>query len=212
MIVTLAAVLVAGLAVRRELKPSKRRSVSPSPAPQYLRGWERLSTGGMWLGDSTAPVRIIEFGDFECPYCRKLSTELKAVRDRYGAMVAINWVHFPIPTHRFAMPAARAALCAGDQQVFAAFHDAVFSKQDSLGLKSWVSYAVDAGVRDTLQFQACVTRADPHPSISRGLNLGDSLGVDGTPTIVVNGWRYSVTPYDSMTGIVEKALKQMGVL
>jgi protein-disulfide isomerase len=209
-LIAVAAVALSATAIWRELRPRQTRGSARPLAPEYTRGWERLSTGGVWIGDSTARVQIIEFGDFECPFCKKLHTQLRSIQSKFGQDVAVQWVHFPLPTHRFAMPAARASMCAETQGSFRKFHNALFEKQDSLGLKSWTSYALDAEVIDTNAFRDCIEQVDLPSGIRRGLTLGDSLGVEGTPTILINGWRYSTTPYDSLDAIVRRGIQKAG--
>ncbi|MGH7468455.1 MAG: DsbA family protein [Longimicrobiales bacterium] len=142
------------------------------------------------MGSNDATVVVVEFGDFECPFCKRFTTEMETLKEEYGNRVALVYVHYPLRTHRFARPAARAAECAAEQSRFGEFHDELFERQDSLGLKSWLSYAIEAGVQDEAAFGRCVDRSDPVPLIERGLEVGKKLGVTGTPTIVINGWRY----------------------
>jgi len=147
---------------------------------------------GVMVGDSAARVKIIEFSDLECPVCRRFQQTVRVVQAKYPKDVAVVFVHFPLPMHRFARPAARAGECAGNQ--FAAFVNLVYRKQDSLGLKPWTSYATEAGIRDTVPFAACVHATDPVPRIESGVALGLRMGIRGTPTIIVNGWRLQATP------------------
>jgi protein-disulfide isomerase len=151
------------------------------------------------LGDSSAPVKIVEFSDLECPYCKRFNEErIPSIRQEFGPQVTIVFVHFLLPMHRFARPAARAAECAGAQDRFGEFVETVFRKQDSLGLKSWGDYAKEAGVRDSTKFWACVREQTPVAAIEAGKAAGTRLGVRGTPALMVNGWLYDAPPDDTI--------------
>jgi protein-disulfide isomerase len=164
---------------------------------EHVAEWGELLNAGILVGDSAAPVKIVELGDFECPFCRKFALRMRDARKQFGNKVALVYVDFPLKMHRFAMPAARAAECAYGQGRFAEFHDVVYDKQDSLGLKSWVSYAREAGIRDTTRFTLCNARTGPVLQATAGLAIGKRLAVHGTPTVIVNGWRLSAPPDDS---------------
>jgi protein-disulfide isomerase len=106
------------------------------------------------------------------------------------------------------MPAARAAECAERVGRFSEWIDAVYRKQDSLGVKSWGSYAHDAGIADSSMIAACARDTVPVPNILAGLAYGDSVGVTGTPTILVNGWRLPQPPSKArLSEIIELTLK-----
>jgi protein-disulfide isomerase len=106
--------------------------------------------------------------------------------------------------HRFALGAARATECARGEDKFGSMVDALFNKQDSLGLKSWVSYGVDAGLRDTAAFARCMSSSASISSVEAGRSLGRRMEVNGTPTIIVNGWRFQAPPYDSLAAVVAR--------
>jgi protein-disulfide isomerase len=112
--------------------------------------------------------------------------------------VARRFVHFPLPQHRFARPAARAAECAALEGRFSEMHDVLMAKQDSFGLKSWTSYARDASVKDTIRFGKCVSQNEKVPRVEDGVALGTQLEISGTPTIVIDGWRFEAPPSDTL--------------
>jgi protein-disulfide isomerase len=133
-------------------------------------------------------VTIVEFGDFECPACRVFAVKVvPAILRHFPAQVAILFRNWPLPQHRFAYLAARAAECAGEQGKFEPLHDLLYSKQDSIGLKSFASFARESGVGDTVAFQACLVRAAPVPAIEADVAEAHRIHSPGTPTIVVNG-------------------------
>src|SRR5260370_32414860 len=105
------------------------------------------------MGSTQAPVQLLEFADFECPFCATFHKDVKSLRTRYPTQVALTYVHFPLPMHRFAEAAARVAECASDQGRFEAMYDQLFDEQDSFGLKPLSEYATKAGVSDRAAFQ-----------------------------------------------------------
>jgi protein-disulfide isomerase len=104
------------------------------------------------------------------------------------------FVHYPLSQHRFAMAAARAVECAEAEGHFADLVAAIYEKQDSLGLRSWGSYAKEAGIADTTRIVKCASSSSRVSRIEQGIAYGNRLGVQFTPTIVVNGWRLGGTP------------------
>ena len=96
--------------------------------------------------------------------------------------------------HRFAEPAARVVECAGDQGRFEAMYDLLFEQQDKFGLKPWSEFAADAGVADSTTFEACIKRTEPIPRVTEGKALGGQLDIQGTPTVVINGWKLGRPP------------------
>jgi protein-disulfide isomerase len=194
-VLALAAVLIAVALVHREFygrrPPSTPLAAGP---PVYLENWKSLLDSGAVIGDVTAAVKVIEFGDFECPFCRVFDSTFHAVAKPFGKAVALDFIEFPLRMHRFAMPAARAAECAGDQGKFAEYHDRLYQRQDSFGLRPWSAYAVDAGVPDTLRFSRCAHDTAAVRRIRAGAAVGRSLSVHATPTVIVNGWRFSTPP------------------
>lgn len=155
-ILTLAAVAVATALVRREFFPDPGRLSAPNYALTFVPGWEKLLVAGIQSGKADAPIKLIEFTDLECPFCRQFHTTVRAAQRKYANRVSHVFVHYPIAGHRFARLAARASECANDQGDFTTFIDVVFAKQDSLGLKPWAEYAREGGVSDSARFARCI--------------------------------------------------------
>jgi len=199
------ALLTTGVVMRREFfavataKPQEDK-------PSYIEDWRTQLVGGVRMGPSAAPVQVLEFADFECPFCGAFHKRLKDLRERYPSQVALTFVHFPLAMHRFAMPAARVAECAGDQGRFEAMYNRLFEEQESFGLKPWSEYATAAGVPDIAAFDACIKRTDSVPRIEEGKQLGAKLDVQGTPTLVINGWKLGHPPSESELGAMVQAV------
>jgi len=189
------ALCVTALAVRREFFPSSRASnASNADKPRYIASWRSFDSVGIVTGSSTAPVRITEFVDYECPACRAYSSVLSEIAQRHPDQVSEVFVHFPLQMHRFSQQAARAVECATQQGRFQAMRDRLFAQQDSFGLKPWVAYAAAAGVSDSNRFASCLKDSASVARIIRGSKLAETLDLNGTPTVIVNGWMYSTPP------------------
>jgi protein-disulfide isomerase len=192
-VLTVAALGMTSAFVAREFA-GNRRSRPPQAAPTFVPDWKALVKSGVVVGSETAPAQLLEFMDFECPFCRHADSVIEVVSQRVGPSMTRIFLHYPLPNHRFAMPAARVAECALEQGRFAEARSLLFAKQDSFGLKSWMSFAIEAGVPDTLRFSRCAASSASIPRIAGGMEAGKIVGVRGTPTIVLNGWRFHIPP------------------
>jgi protein-disulfide isomerase len=202
-LIVASAVAVAGANIHREFfRPAPATTGRGITAPTYLKDWKGILEAGTVIGDSAAPVKIIEFADLECPGCRTFYTKVHDLPPAMRSQIAIVFVHYPLSMHRFAMPAARAAECARGEGKFNSVVDVLFNKQDSLGLKSWAAYGAEAGVGDTASFARCAASIRSFPLVDAGRALGKRIGVTSTPTVIINGWRYSSPPYDSLAELV----------
>lgn len=161
--------------------------------------WNEIVGAGALVGGTSRgrPVTVVEFMDLECPFCRNSHFAIADARRVFGDSLAHMVVHYPLGFHRFAIPAARAAECAQSVGRFSEYLDVVFEKQDSLGIKTWVSYAVEAGVADTVQFKECNARVGKLVAVEQGRELGERIGIRGTPAILVNGWLLPEPPPDA---------------
>lgn len=194
-VLTAAAVLMAAAVARREFISSATPEASAGFMPAYDPGWRQTLDAGVEVGSTAAEVKIVEFLDLECSGCREYQERvLRPVTAQFGAKVSLVVVHLPLKRHRFARAAAEAAECAASQGKIAGFVSVVLSAQDSIGLKPWSSYAAEAGVEELAAFEQCLS-SPPTGRIEAGRALAESLGVKATPTIIVNGWRFSVPPH-----------------
>jgi protein-disulfide isomerase len=144
------------------------------------------SAGHPVEGPKDAPVTIVEFSDFQCPFCRAAESSLKQVRDQYGDKVKLVYMDFPLGFHPHAMDAARAGRCAEDQGKFWQYHDALFANQGKLGAADLKAAAAKLGL-DGKRFDACFDGGKHDAGIRADMAQGQSLGVTGTPTFFING-------------------------
>jgi len=195
---TIAAVVIAAVLVKREFFPASTAALSattPTPA-RFEKQWQDFLAIAEPGGGAKAPAVLFEFGDLECPACAAFHLRtLREVKAEFGSQLDFRFVHWPLVRHRFARPAAEAAECAARQGRFPEFLDAVFSRQDSLGLRSWSRFASDAGVPDSVAFANCLASPEHlRTRIEAGTSTAEGLGFEGTPTIVLNGWRFGSPP------------------
>jgi protein-disulfide isomerase len=158
------------------------------------------------IGPADAPVKLLVFNDFECPFCAQFALQVKpALKERFvdEGKLQIVYYDFPLSNRVHSFAAARAARCAGDQDRFWEYHDLLLAEQASWSRRSnalgdLVSYAERLGL-DTGEFSSCV-RSDRHARlVTANLRLGEQLGVRGTPTIYVNGKRAGNWNYASLS-------------
>jgi len=136
-------------------------------------------------GPRDASVTIIEFADYECPYCQKIHPELKRLEQEFHGQVLFAFKDYPLSMHKRAEKAAEAARCAGVQGKFWEYHDALFEGKNGLELGQLKQYARTVGL-DGAAFDKCVDSGDEAAAVKRDLEEGIRLGLSGTPTIFVN--------------------------
>ncbi len=144
------------------------------------------SGGHPALGAKDAPVTIVEFTDFQCPYCKATEATLKQLRDKYGDKIRLVHMDFPLPFHSHALDAAKAARCANDQGKFWQFHDSLFANQSKLAPADLKATAKTLGMNST-QFDACFDKAKYDSQIKADQAAGEKVGVDGTPAFFIDG-------------------------
>ena len=155
-------------------------ALAPPEAPLPLDGAERI-------GSAAAPVAMVVYSDFQCPYCARFARETwpsikKDFVDTGRVLVAFR--HLPLPMHTEAMGAALAAACAARQGKFWPLHDLLFQNQHQLSLQAERALAADAGM-DPTQFDECMQRQPPSAGITRDIESAQALGINSTPTFLI---------------------------
>jgi protein-disulfide isomerase len=174
-----------------------------------VRDW-RSYAAGTRIGPADAAVTIIEFSDFQCPYCRVMAGRLRELRRKHPGEVALVYRHFPLSYHPYARSAARASVCADEQGRFEAFHDAVFARQDSLSEAAWPRLAKLAGVADAKRFDECLAGAASLARVERDVAAGRQLGISGTPSLLVNDALLTGGGLEALEEQVARALASRG--
>ncbi|HEX7622164.1 MAG TPA: thioredoxin domain-containing protein [Anaeromyxobacteraceae bacterium] len=159
-------------------------------------------------GPADAWVTVVEFSDFECPFCGREEPVLSQLLGAYPADLRLVYKHFPLSQHADAVPAAVAAECAGDQGKFWEMHDLLFAHQTALGDQGLASYAAQLEI-DVSAWQLCRTTAGGAAAarVQADQALGNSIGIAATPTLVVNGAVYpGAYSLDSYRPVVDAAI------
>jgi protein-disulfide isomerase len=160
-------------------------------------------------GPATAPVTIVEFSDFECPFCGRLFPTLKAVENIYLDRVRIVYRQFPLRRiHPMAEKAAEAALCANEQGRFWDMHDSLFSDQEHLMVDALKARAAALKL-DTAAFNACLDSGREAATIDKDIAEGTKAGVTGTPAMFINGrMLVGAQPFAAIQAIIEEELQR----
>jgi protein-disulfide isomerase len=182
-ILVICAVIVTTLTVHQYL--SNKSSASQSS--RHIDGWERLLVGRVAsLGGDSAKVKIIEFSDYQCPYCRELEKNLRELVSQSGVDVSIVRYDYPLTQiHIYAYKAAVASRCAERQGVYEPYQSELFSAD--LAVADWVGLAQKAGVPDISKFSDCVNKNQTASLIDADIKSADQFGIKQTPTLVING-------------------------
>jgi predicted DsbA family dithiol-disulfide isomerase len=158
-------------------------------------------------GTTKPAVTIVEFSDFECPYCRAAQHSLKQVLESYPAQVRLVFKQLPLEGHRNSLPGARAAYCAGEQDRFWQFHDALFAAQ-ALSPAVFTQIASELGL-GLPKFQDCLNSERSRTAVVKDLETARLFGVESTPSFIVNGKLIQgALSFADWQKIVEQELKQ----
>jgi len=157
-------------------------------------------------GNADAPITIVEFSDYQCPYCHQVEPTIEAVLAKYGDKVRFAYRDFPLRNiHEHAEMAAEASRCALEQGKFWEYHDQLF-KATNLDKESLVQYARNANA-DPQKFEACLTSEKYKAGIDKDIEDGRKAGVSGTPTFFINGISTSgAQQQDTFTRIIDDEL------
>ncbi len=154
---------------------------------------QMLTNPGAVIGDSPATgaadrkIVLVEFSDFQCPFCAKAHKTVKQFMDKYKDKVTLTYKHLPLTQiHPEALPAAKAAWAAGQQGKFWEYHEALFSQQEKLGEPLYVATAEGLKL-DMARFNKDRSGAAAEAAIQKDIQLAESLGINGTPFFTLNG-------------------------
>ena len=163
------------------------------------------------LGDKNAPVTLIEYSDFECPYCSSFEPTLSQILKTYAGKVRLVYRHFPLSFHQNALPAALASECGSEQGKFWEFHNALFANQDKLNDAYYTTLAQNNKL-DMKKFAECVSTKKYEAKIQAEASAGGAAGINGTPgTFIIgkDGTATAVTgavPEATLSAAIDKAL------
>jgi predicted DsbA family dithiol-disulfide isomerase len=159
-------------------------------------------------GSAEAPIQIIEFSDFQCPYCTRGAKVIDEVVAHYGDKVSVVFKHFPLDFHKEAHLAAQAAECAREQGKFWEYHDMLFANQQNLAPSSLVEYALQLDL-EAEPFEACLQEQRYAGRVNADLVQGGTAGMSGTPGFYINGILLSgAQPLENFKEIIDEELAQ----
>lgn len=185
------ALLVAGLVVRREIIGANTQTndrVAQALEPRRIADWERLLHGGHLIGSPTARVKVVLFSDYQCPGCRLADADMRAALEANESNLAVVLRHYPLANHAYAVEAALASECAAKEEMFEAYHERLFLEQQWIGVLTWRSFAEDVGISDLDRFDRCMEGKQEIAVVRRDYDMGRSLQLKGTPTLIVEGY------------------------
>jgi len=167
------------------------------------------------IGPADAPITIIEFSDFQCPFCNRVQPTIKQILTTYGNKVRLVYRDFPLSFHQNAQKAAEASECVHEQDtanndanytLFWKYHDILFQNQDSLDTDNLKQYAIDIGL-DSTTFNACLDSGKYRSEVQKDTADGSNAGVSGTPAFFVNGQLVSgAQPFSAFKTIIDAEL------
>ena len=157
-------------------------------------------------GPAAAPVTIVEFSDFQCPFCGREFPVIEKLMKEYDGKVRLVFRHFPLDFHPFAEKAAEAGACAADQGKFWELHDKMFSNQQKLAVDDLKGYAKSVGI-DSTKFDKCLDSGEKKPQVDDDQKAGAAAGVNGTPAFFINGRMLSgAQPFDKFKEVIDDEL------
>jgi protein-disulfide isomerase len=199
------AVVLTAVVVRREFFP--RQTPTRGPRIETVADWKQHHAAGQRLGPADALVTIVEFSDFQCPFCARIQPTLEALRRDANGQVAVLYRHFPIAAlHPFARTAAAASECAARQGRFKEMHDELYANQKEIGKLRWTEFATRVGVPDTIRFRECIDNGDADARLREDSASAASLRLSGTPTFLINDILVQGAPPATVDSLVKDAL------
>ena len=161
-------------------------------------------------GPANAPVTIVEFSDFQCPFCSRINPTLDQVRAKYGDKVRIVFRQFPLGMHPQAQKAAEASLCANEQGKFWELHDHMFQNQQQLAVESLKAKAKELGLNAD-SFNSCLDSGKFASQVAKDMEEGSAAGVSGTPALFINGrFINGAVPFEQISEVIDDELRRKG--
>jgi protein-disulfide isomerase len=188
-------------------QPAEASAAAPATeAPQFVR-YDIPTKGFPSLGPDDAPITIVEFSDYQCPFCRRWHQEVyEQLLAAYPGKIRIVYRNLPLTSlHPDAMAAAQAAMCAGEQDAYWPFHNKLFSSE-SLDKQTFIQYAQALSL-NVEQFQTCITDEKYKDAVTADSDFAVNLGVRSTPTFFINGLAVvGAQPLEVFKQVIDKEL------
>ena len=188
-------------------KPSAPTPSAPSPQPEEFA--DVSVDDDPFIGDENAKIIVIEFSDFQCPFCKRAAeTSVKDLRTQYvdTGKIKFVFVDYPLGFHPEAQKAAEASECAHEQGKFWEYHDKIFENQQSLSVANEKQWAKDLGL-DSAKFDNCLDSGKYAEEVKKDAADGAKAGVSGTPTFFINGRKIvGAVPFQQLQTVIEQEL------
>jgi protein-disulfide isomerase len=189
-------------------KATPKKEEARPGEPQAGEVYKAEVTGAPIKGAKDALVTIVQFSDFQCPYCSRVEPTIDQVMKEYAGKVRVAWRNMPLPFHDKAKPAAIAAMAANQQGKFWQMHDILFKNQQALGPDDLQKYAKEIGL-DMGKFKAALEDKKLVTSIEADAAMGGKIGARGTPAFFINGTFLSgARPFDQFKARIDEELKK----
>jgi protein-disulfide isomerase len=157
-------------------------------------------------GEENAPVTIIEFSDYQCPFCKKVEPTINQIIETYGDKIRFVYRDFPLGFHKYAQKAAEAAECADEQGKFWEYHDKLFENQQAINIENMKQWAKDLNL-DSSKFDECLDSGKYASEVQKDFEDGQAIGVSGTPTFFINGQRLvGAQPFSAFKAVIDDEL------
>ena len=191
----------------KSLRSKAKITTYLKPPPVYRADVQ--FNGAPIRGAEKAPVTIVKFEDFQCPYCKTVQPTFNDLLKKYDGKLRIVHKDLPLEAiHPLARQSAEAARCAGEQGKFWEYHDKLYSYSPKLSIEELKSYAKEVGL-DVASFDQCFTSGKYRAVVQKDLNDGAQLGLTGTPAFFINGREISgAQPLEAFSGIIDEELAQ----
>ncbi len=202
----------AGKSEAAAIAESKASKFGSRPAPKLLEDPVPIPTlGSPVTGQANAPITLVEFSDFQCPYCSKAVIEINATLKAYPNDVRLIFKQYPLDSHPAAAISAAAALAAHAQGKFWPMHDVMFANRQRLSRQAILGWAKDIDL-DMKRFTADLDSDVIRKAVLRDQADGDKAGVEGTPTVFLNGQKYNgdLAP-DAIKPVIDGELKRLAL-
>ena len=199
------------------MKNAKDKGAEPANKPQAAPPQDttvyKVPVGDAPVqGPEDAPVTIVEFSDFQCPFCSRVEGTMNQIHQTYGDKVRVAWKNNPLPFHEHAMDAALAAVAAAEQGKFWEMHGVLFKNQQALDKPSLEKYATELGL-DMNKWKATIASDKAKAKIQEDMKLAEQMGARGTPSFFINGKAFrGAQPFDNFKTIIDASLKDADAL
>jgi len=197
-----------GAIAREETPPAQFNQPAPpsvpdNPAPEANQTFN-ITRSDHVRGDFNAPITLVEFSDFECPFCERHYPTMNQIISNYKGKVRMVYKHYPLSFHPSAQKAAESSECAGEQGKFWEYHDKLFENQPSgFSVDKFKQWAVDLKL-NAKKFNDCLDAGKYASKVQADFQEGSQKGVNGTPATFVNGQLVSgAVPYESFKQIID---------